>query len=72
MGYLVLGTTRSYGSGSSDYYFISLNADFLQLSENAIGGIYHDIPSKIKRIAFNEYIVLGAVYDFIPGLLNDP
>ena len=69
-GYLVLGSTRSYGSGSSDYYFISLNADFLQLSENAIGGIHHDIPSKIKRIAFNEYIVLGAVYDFKPGLLN--
>lgn len=69
-GFLVLGSTRSYGNGSSDYYLISLNSDLKAINETTIGGVHHDLPKSILSIGGNNYALFGSMFDFKPGLLN--
>jgi hypothetical protein len=69
-GFIILGSTRSYGKGSSDFYTISLDADLQILNTTRIGGGHHDLPNKIYRTANDSYVILGSVFDFMPGLLN--
>ena len=70
VGYLILGSTRSYGSGSSDYYLISVNSDLQSLNETSIGGNHHDLPKRIYPYGNNNYVIIGSVFDFKSGLLN--
>jgi hypothetical protein len=69
-GFLILGSTRSYGLGSSDFYLLSLNSDLALTYATRIGGVHHDIPQKIYPTSNNNYVILGSVYDFKPGRLN--
>jgi hypothetical protein len=70
VGYLLLGSTRSYGNGSSDFYVISLDINRVVLSELSYGGIHHDLPNTIIPIGNGEYILFGSTLDFKPGALN--
>lgn len=69
-GFIILGSTRSYGAGSSDFYIISLNSELQTLNETTIGGEHHDLPKKIYHVENNTYVLLGSVYDFLPGRIN--
>lgn len=69
-GFLIGGTTRSYGEGSTDYYIIILNKDFKVLNESYLGGPHNDMLKSMIKGDANEYLLFGSSYDFAPGGLN--
>ncbi len=57
-GYLIGGSTRSFGNGSSDYYYIDIDTNYSIINQLSFGGIYYDKLSTI--IPFDEnYLLFG-------------
>lgn len=62
-GYLLTGSTRSFFSGSEDYYLIKLSAIWETLWTETYGGVHQDHPRSI--ISTEEgYIIFGDVWDY--------
>jgi hypothetical protein len=68
--YMVAGRTRSFGSGSDDYYLIKLNTQFDVLFENPFGGPHHDRCQSIIYFDNGTYGLFGQSWDFMPGISN--
>jgi hypothetical protein len=61
-GFLLTGSTRSYGSGSEDIYLIKLNSQWQQIWYSTFGGVHQDHARSI--IQTNEgFMILGDVWD---------
>ncbi|MFK5970278.1 MAG: T9SS type A sorting domain-containing protein [Candidatus Marithrix sp.] len=68
-GYLLAGSTRSYGAGSEDFYLIKLNASWQRLWSATFGGVHQDHVRSV--ISTDEGImVLGDVWDGGNGRLG--
>ena len=62
---IVAGSTRSFGSGSSDYYVLTLN-NWLQLDkESYIGGDNVDILNSMMIGPQNDVTLFGSTFGFI-------
>lgn len=59
-GYLVAGTTNSYGAGREDVYLLRLNSAGEKIWQKTFGGTYDDRPACIKKTTDGEYIIAGA------------
>ncbi|MBC8321173.1 MAG: T9SS type A sorting domain-containing protein [Bacteroidetes bacterium] len=61
-GYILAGTTRSFGAGSEDFYLIKLNALWQPVWSDIFGGLHQDFVRSIISTD-DGFIVLGDVWD---------
>ena len=66
-GYIVAGSTKSFGVGSSDFYIIKLNEDGSKVWEMTYGGEGYDRAYSIQQTKDRGYIVAGATESFGAG-----
>jgi SprB repeat/Secretion system C-terminal sorting domain len=69
-GYLLTGTTGSFGSGSSDIYLLKTNSTGDTLWTKAIGGTMEDSAFFAQQTTDNGYIICGATNSFGAGALD--
>jgi hypothetical protein len=66
-GYLILGATDSYGSGSSDMYLLKINTDGDTLWTKTYGGIWPERGKDIQATSDGAYIITGYSHSFTRG-----
>jgi len=66
-GYIVVGTTKSYGSGSEDVYLIKTDSVGNTIWSRTFGGIESDNGSDVKQTNDGGYIIVGNTYSFGQG-----
>jgi hypothetical protein len=59
-GYIVLGSTASYGQGSVDLWLIKLAADGIEQWNKTIGGTTFDEPLSFTKTDDGGYIIVGS------------
>lgn len=63
-GYIVAGTTQSYGAGGADAWLIKFDANGNQLWNRTYGGPNMDIGDFIDRTADGGYVIFGSTDNF--------
>ena len=66
-GYIVAGTTRSYGAGGSDFYLVKADASGNMTWEQTYGGSGSDNAFSVQQTADGGYIVLGETRSYGAG-----
>jgi len=66
-GYIVAGSTNSYGAGGYDIYLIKTNAAGDTLWTKTYGGAATDWVNSVKQTADGGYIITGYVHSFGAG-----
>jgi hypothetical protein len=59
-GFVLAGTTRSFGSGKKDIYLVRINASGDQLWDNHYGSEAHDVAYGVKETTDGGYVIVGA------------
>lgn len=68
-GYLITGSTKSYGAGSSDFLAIKLDYNANIEWMNTYGWPHHDISRSVVEVE-DGYILLGDAWDYGYSLLD--
>jgi len=63
-GYIVAGTTNSFGAGTDDFYLVKTNSQGDTLWTRTYGGSAHDIAYSVQQTADGGYIVAGYTSSF--------
>jgi len=66
-GYILVGTTKSYGHGSWDVYLIKTNANGDTLWTNTFGGIGSESGWDVKQTLDGGFIIVGDTHFFGSG-----
>ncbi len=66
-GYLVAGTTKSFGFGNYDLYLLELNKKGSSIWANVYGGGNKDIAHSIKKMNDNSYLLVGETKSYGNG-----
>ena len=66
-GYIITGSTRSYGNGSSDVLLIKTDQQGQEEWIQTFGGGYIDIGNPIKQTSDNGYIITGYTQSYGNG-----
>jgi hypothetical protein len=66
-GYIVAGSTSSFGAGSGDVYLIKTNAAGDTQWTRTFGGTRDDIGSSVRQTSDGGYVVAGATLSFGAG-----
>ncbi len=66
-GYIVAGTTYSFGAGNGDLWVLKLFSDGTEDWQKAYGGSGNDSASSIQQTSDGGYIVTGTTYSFGAG-----
>ncbi len=66
-GYIITGSTRSYGNGSDDILLIKTNSQGQEEWNQTFGGDYIDIGNSIKQTSDNGYIITGYTQSYGNG-----
>ncbi|RDI91708.1 lipoprotein [Thermosipho africanus Ob7] len=66
-GYIVLGSTESFGSGYTDVYLIKLDTNGNTELEKTFGGIYRDNGVSIQQTTDGGYVIAGFTNSFGEG-----
>ena len=61
-GFIISGSTRSFGSGASDVYVIKTDSAGSLLWSKTYGGLYNDFGMGIQKTADGGYILTGYCY----------
>ena len=69
-GYIVAGSTSSYGAGSGDVYLIKTDSSGDTLWTRTYGGPYEDYGYSVRRTSDCGYIIGGATASFGAGALD--
>jgi len=67
-GYVVVGDTRSKGSGDSDVWIIKIDFDGNLIWETVFGGEDFDAPTCVSQLAGGKYAVGGVTFSYGNGL----
>ncbi len=66
-GYCIVGSTSSFGHGSTDMYVVKLDSNFAVQWTNAFGGPQIDEGRSIVEHPFDGYVALGSTNSFGSG-----
>lgn len=66
-GYLIAGSTKSFGSGNEDIYLIRLNSSFVIQWAKAYGGMGIDIGNSVRQTFDGGYVTVGSTTSFGAG-----
>ena len=66
-GYIITGSTRSYGNGSSDVLLVKTDQQGQEEWIQTFGGGYIDIGNSIKQTSDNGYIITGYTQSYGNG-----
>ncbi len=66
-GYIVAGTTQSFGSGGVDFYLIKTNVNGNVIWTKTFGGANYDILNSSQQTVDSGYIITGYTYSFGSG-----
>ena len=67
-GYVIIGSTESYGAGGSDFWIVKTDASGDSLWSKTYGGSYHEIAFEAQATSDGGYIIAG--YTQLQGFLN--
>lgn len=63
-GYILVGTTQSYGAGGADAWLMKFDANGNQVWNRTFGGAYGDTGNCVDQTSDNGYIIIGATESF--------
>jgi hypothetical protein len=66
-GYIVVGFTRSFGAGKSDFYVLKLDSDGNKMWEKTFGGNSDDFARCVQQTSDGGYIVAGDTWSLGSG-----
>ena len=67
-GYIIAGSTSSFGNGGSDVYLIKTDVNGDSLWTKTFGGAYYDVGSSVQQTSDGGYIICGCTNSFGNGL----
>ena len=68
-GYIIAGSTESYGAGFSDVYLIKTDEDGNSQWQKTFGGIYSEYARSVRQTSDGGYIIAGGIS---PYTTHDP
>ncbi len=66
-GFIIVGSTKSYGAGERDVYLIKVDATGEFLWSKTFGGIADDEGRSVRQTSDNGFIICGGTYSFGSG-----
>jgi hypothetical protein len=69
-GYILLGSTKSFGKGEFDFYLIKTNEYGEKLWSKTFGGGLDDFGESVRQTLDGGYILLGTTYSFAEGKID--
>ena len=69
-GFIICGTTYSYGAGQSDIYLIKTDAAGDTQWTRTYGGVQHEHGHSVLQTADSGYVICGTTYSFGTGSAN--
>src|SRR3989338_8694538 len=69
-GYIVVGNTYSFGTGSGDFWILKLNSYGTVAWQKTYGGTSYDFANSIHQTSDGGYIVAGYTYSFGAGFCD--
>lgn len=66
-GYVVAGSTRSYGQGEDDVYLVRIDSSGNLQWTRTIGGVSWDYSRAVQQTNDSNYVIVGTTYSFGSG-----